>query len=58
METWKRHICYCLIGIILTSIWILLTDSKAIEHLTGIAIVSLFGLFMALAAVSLSVKKS
>lgn len=58
METWKRHLCYCLIGVILMAIWIFLTDPKAIEHLTGVAMVSLFGLFVALVVVPLARKKS
>ena len=58
METWKRHLCYCLIGIIFMAIWIFLTDPKAIEHLTCIALLALFGLFMALVVVPLARKKS
>ena len=58
METWKRHICYCLIIIIVMAIWIFLTDPKAIKHLTGVAMVALFGLFMALVVVPLLKKES
>jgi len=56
MKTWKRHLCYCLILIILMTIWIILTDPEAIEHLTGVALVALFGLFMALIVVPLARK--
>ena len=57
METWKRHICYCMIVIIVMTIWIFLTDHKAIEHLICVALLTLFGLFMALVAVPLARKR-